>query len=434
MIDIFISNKNGYLIKKDYSLSNDIEDIIIDDGINYQTCLGFGGAVTNSVYYNYSLMDDRNKKEFINKVYSKDGLNYNFIRVSIGSCDFSTHTYDYLEDGFFSLKHDIDSVFKIINEAKLIRDIDVVAAPWSPPAKYKTNGIRQHGGKLKSECYEDYANYLINYLLEMNKINLNVTYLTLQNEAKAIQVWDSCIFEPEDEARLVETIYPKIIKNKLDTKLLIWDHNKDIIVDRVKNTINDFNDKFISGVAYHWYDNYCNNELSKVHELYNDKIILFTEGCIELLLLDKDNPANNIGNFINGLRYAKNYILDSENYSNGFIDWNILLDELGGPNYVGNYCEAPILYNKVSKELIYNPSYYIISHFSRFIEKGDIRIKTIVNKSNIIATSYKKQDKSIVIVLLNEGDNTDIKLKIKDKCISFNIDSNSIATIIYNEK
>ena len=434
MIKILSSYNGNYFValKKKEHISTKI-DVIIDDKVTYQTLLGFGGALTEAAYFNYSCLSEVQKEEFINSVFGKEGLNYNLIRITIGSCDFSCSTYDYLESGEFLLKHDIDTIIPFIKKGKAIKDLMVFASPWSPPAIYKTNGIRQHGGKLKLDCYTNYASYLINYLKSMKDNGVKIDFMSIQNEPKAVQIWDSCIYEGEEEGKLVKVLYPLLLKNDLSTKLFIWDHNKDIIVDRVKETIDEENNDYIYGIAYHWYDNFCNQELSKVHDLYSDKVLLFTEGCVELLLLDQDNPSKNIGSFENGLRYAKNYILDSENFSSGFIDWNLLLDENGGPNYVGNFCEAPIMFNHKEKKLIYNPSYYIISHFSRFLEKGDVRINTKVINTFVIATTYKKVDNTYINILLNQGDKTTITIKFIDEVFSVNLEANSVTTIIYKK-
>lgn len=434
MIKILSSSKENYLVPISKVKTNGENfDIIIDDKKTYQTLLGFGGAFTDASSYIYSMLSEKQKKEFIENIFTEKGLNYNIVRLTIGSCDFSCSTYDYLEEGVFSLKHDLKTIIPFIKKGKSFKDILVFSSPWSPPSIYKTNAKRQYGGKLKEEFYHKYALYLIDYLKSMKENGINVDFMSMQNEPQAVQTWDSCIYSGKEESNLVKCLYPLIKENKLSTKIFIWDHNKDIIVERVKETINAEVDEYIYGIAYHWYDNFCNSELSKIHYMYENKVLLFTEGCVELLLLDKDNPSKNIGNFENGLRYAKNYILDSENFSSGFIDWNLILDEKGGPNYAGNFCEAPIMFNKKEKELIYNPSYYIISHFSKFLSKGDIRIDTKVTNPFIIATSYKKEDNKYICVLLNDGEDTTVNVNFIDECFSVKLSAKSITTIIYEK-
>ncbi len=436
MIKGYYSTEGNYLKELEIKKSNsNVIDIKIDGNMHYQTILGFGGALTDAASFNYELLSEDKKSEFIRKVFTNEGLNYNFIRLSIGSCDFAKETYDYLdEEGNFSLEHDLKSIIPLVKRIKNLTDINVFASPWSPPAKYKTNNCRQHGGKLKDDCYDLYSHYLLTYLKNMKENGINIDYMTLQNEPQAVQIWDSCIYEGPEEARLLEKVYHLIKQEGLDTKILIWDHNKDVIVDRIKETITKENSSYIYGIAYHWYDNYCNQELSKVHQLYKDKVLMFTEGCVELLLMDKDNPEKNIGNFANGLRYAKNYILDLENYSSCFIDWNLLLDEKGGPNYVGNYCEAPIMYNKEEDKLVYNPSYYIISHFSSFISKGDVRVKTIVYDESILATSCKKLDNNTyIIIVFNQENDKNIKIEINDEIFEIFLKEGTVATLIYKQ-
>jgi glucosylceramidase len=318
-------------------------------------------------------------------------------------------------------------IIPYLKQFKELSDLKVFASPWSPPAKFKTNGIRQYGGNLKKECYDNYADYLALYINKMNEAGINIDYMSLQNEPQAVQTWDSCIYSGEEEALLVEKLFKKI--TNFDTKLFIWDHNRDIIYNRVKDTINDQIKNMVYGIAYHWYDSGCSFELSKVKKEFGQYVMFFTEGCVELLNLDRDNPSSHIGNYENGLRYCRNYILDSENYSNAFIDWNMILDSKGGPNYVGNYCESPIMYNEDKDELIYNPSYYMISHLSKFIDKGDVRIDTKVD-GNVIATSYLKQNGDVVSVLLNEGDSKTIAISIDNENYEVFMPSKSVITIV----
>lgn len=433
---LYVTNKKEKFVEKTLTIVNEVPDIVIDEEKEYQTNLGFGGAITEASSYIYSLMNEQNKKEFISSIYSNNGLNYSLGRLHIGSCDFCLSSYDLLdEEGKFSLKHEEKYLFPLLKDIEKEKSLEYLASSWSPLAVQKTNQDKKHGGKLLPTCYEEYASYLVEYIDSMNKLGYKITMMTIQNEPQAVQIWESCIYEPDEEGRLALLIKENLQKKNLnDVKLLIWDHNRDVIVDRVEQTLKNPNvNKITDGIAYHFYDNNCSSNLSTVHNMYEDKILLFTEGCVELLLLDKNNPEKMIGSYENGLRYAKNYLRDSENFSNGFIDWNILLDSKGGPNHVGNYCEAPIMYDIKKEELIYNYSYYMIGHFSRFIEKNSRRIRSLSMNPSIEVTSYKNPDGSIVVVIINQSKDEEINIKIKKNIYKCCLLNNSIATIHVKE-
>lgn len=135
-----------------------------------------------------------------------------------------------------------------------------------------------------------------------------------------------------------------------------------------------------------------------VNEMYPDKNIFFTEGCVEKF------DAAKYQLWANGERYGKSMINDFNNGTVGWTDWNILLDENGGPNHVKNFCFAPVHADLQTGELIYTPSYYFIGHFSKFIKKGAKRISSSASRSGLLTTSFLNPDGKMVTVVMNESD------------------------------
>ena len=410
-------------------------DIKINSSVKYQKHYGFGGAFTDASGIAYASMDEKNRKEFIKACFSLEGLNYNLGRISIGSCDFSDRIYDYCSDSSmkdFSLNEAKKYVLPLIHDALLQNsDIEFMASSWSAPHFFKTNNSKLNGGELKKDCYENYAEYIIKFVDSIRRENVNIKYLTIQNEPMAKQVWESCIFSPIQEARLGIEIKKSIKKHNIkDVDLFIWDHNKDIIKERVKSTLEYQNlYDLTSGIAYHWYDGTDYSNINEIHNLYKEKLIFFTEGCVELLNFKARDYKDNIGNFSNGIRYIEHYVLGANNFTNAFIDWNILLFNNGGVNHVGNYCESPIMYDQINHKLIYNPSYYCIKHFANFVKKDAHRID-VESKSNLLVTSYINQDGSIVVIILNKAVETDVIIQIDNNFYKCYIKNESINTLI----
>lgn len=429
----YISSKGRYFEKLEIKkVNNDDADIVINTKKHYQTHVGFGGAITNAVVEVFSLLNQEQQDEFIQNVYSDRGLNYDLARLTIGSCDFAVEEYDYFDSkGNFSLEYEEKGLFPLLRKIEKIKKLKYMASSWSPPAIWKDTGKKSYGGKLKEDAYLLYAEYLATYVKTVKDLGFDLSMMTIQNEPEAVQIWESCLFTPEEEAKLAILLKQKLKEKGIEEiELFLWDHNRDCIVERIQKTLlNSSITDITSGFAYHWYDPGCHLNLTKLHNFYPDKKIMFTEGCVELLLLDQDNPEKAIGSFKNGLRYATNYLRDSENYSSGFIDWNILLNEKGGPNHVGNFCEAPILFNRDTKQLVYNPSFYTISHFSRFIRLGAVRVESTSKDSLLEVTAYENKDKSFVIVMINNSKKRTITLKIDEKAYETCLLSNSIATI-----
>ncbi len=125
-------------------------------------------------------------------------------------------------------------------------------------------------------------------------------------------------------------------------------------------------------------------------------------------------------------------INDFNNGMVGFTDWNIVLDETGGPNHVGNFCFAPVHADTKTGELIYTNAYYYIGHFSKFIKPGAKRIACSVSRSQFLATAFLNPDGKVVVVVMNQGDKeTPYNLWINGKAAATTALPHSINTWIF---
>lgn len=410
--------------------------ISVDTSSTYQTWLGFGGAITEAAAYNLTKIAPENKKAIIDAYYNRStGLGYTLGRVHINSCDFSLGNYDYVEEkdetlASFSIDHEEKYVLPLLREIESVKGepLQLLASPWSPPAWMKTNEEMNNGGKLKEVFYPLWAQYMVKYIHAMKKKGFSIWAITIQNEPAAQQVWDSCLYSPEEERDFIKNhLGPLLEKEKLDNvKVVIWDHNRDIIVERVQPILSDPDAaKYVWGTGNHWYVSEEFENLSKVHEQFPDKHLLFTEGCIE--------GGVQLGAWHTGERYARNIIGDINNWLEGFIDWNIVLDEQGGPNHVGNYCDAPIIVNTKTDEVHYNSSYYFIGHFSKYIRVGAKKIDVKTTTEKLAATAFVNPDQSVVIVVLNEEEELqNITLSLDGDSVSLEIPSHSITTYVFS--
>lgn len=406
--------------------------LTIDSTKTYQTWMGFGGALTEAATYTLDQVSE-DKKESILKAYydSKEGLGYTMGRLHIASCDFSLEHYDYIDEldetlESFSIEHEEKWVLPTLRRAQDIagQPLTLVASPWSPSAWMKTNGDRNHGGKLKKEYYTLWAKYIARYLKEMQSKGFNIEAITVQNEPAATQVWDSCEYTAEEEKELVKELAHVFKEENLSVNIIIWDHNRDLIFERADTVLKDDEaNKLIWGVGNHWYMSEDFEELSKVHEKYPDKHLIFTEGCIE--------GGVQLGAWHTGERYARNIIGDMNNWLEGFLDWNIVLDEMGGPNHVGNYCDAPIIVDTQTKDVHYNSSYYFIGHLSKFIRPGAKRIESVVDLKDLSVVSFQNEDGNVATVILNETDKAlNLNVTVDNEAVTVHLPKHSITTII----
>lgn len=401
--------------------------------ITYQQIIGFGGAFTGSTCYNLNNISDDIKNKIMDEYFSKNGLNYSLCRLTIGSSDFSTKSYSYsnkkdLSD--FSISEDMKYIIPTIKMAQNRNsNIQFLASPWSPPSFMKDNKNLYSGGKLKNEYKSSWAEYLVKYVKEYANQGIKIDYMTIQNEPNATQPWESCRYSAEEEANfLKQYLFPTFNQNNLETKFLIWDHNKDNIVNRNIDTLVKYGAlNYAAGIAFHWYTGTHFENLKILHDLFPNKLLIHTEGCTGY---SKFNPKDEL---LNGEMYAREIIGDFNSGVNGFIDWNMVLDYKGGPNHKNNFCNSPIMINKNNDNYIKTPSFYYIAQFSKYIKPGATRIAFSRFTEDIEITAFRNPDNSIIVVLLNRNFyNIEYNFCINNQIFHDNLDSNAIVTFIIN--
>lgn len=260
----------------------------------------------------------------------------------------------------------------------------------------KTNASRLGSGMLKEEYYDVWAEYICKYIKQYMADGVDVRALSAQNEPKAVQSWDSCIFSGRQEQVFIQKhLYPALCRNGLEhIMVLIWDHNKERAFERACETIcNEEMEQIVGGIAVHWYSGDHFEALDMIRDRFPNKKIVFSEACVEYSILANQSQLANVHDMIGDMNHGLT----------SFLDWNLLLDEHGGPNHAGNFCDAPMMYNTKTGVLTKNLSYDYIGHFSRYIAPGAVRIGLSRFSQKIEATAVKNPDDSICVILLNSG-------------------------------
>ena len=311
--------------------------------------------------------------------------------------------------------------------------LTMFASPWSPPAFMKDNNDLLHGGKLKPAFYQPWANYFTKFIKTYEKEGIPIWGISVQNEPMATQRWESCVYTAEDERDFLKNyLGPTMKKDGFgDKKIIVWDHNRDLMFQRANVIFDDKEaSKYAWGIGFHWYESWSGgaemyDNVARVHESWPDKNIMFTEGCAESF------KPNAYTTWSLGERYGKSMINDFNNGTVGWTDWNILLDETGGPNHVQNFCFAPVHADSKTGELIYTNAYYYIGHFSKFIRPGAKRVSSVASRSQLLTTSFKNKDGKIVVVVMNQGNaKTMYNLCIGTKAAAVTILPHAIQTLI----
>ncbi len=298
----------------------------------------------------------------------------------------------------------------------------------------KSNHDYLHGGKLKPEYFQTWADYFSKYLKAFAKEGLPIWGITVQNEPMAVQIWESCVFTAEEERDFVKNyLGPTLTKDNWgDVKVMIWDHNRGMMYQRAEVVYDDPQaSKYVWGTGFHWYvgDHYDNVRL--VHDAFPDKHLIYTEAGLGRGSLDN---ALRLNDWDTAERLAKSVIEDLNNWTEGWVLWNLLLDETGGPNHVGGHGLSSIMYDSRKKGLVYLNTYYVFGHFSRFIKPGAKRITAASNDDNLLSTAFLNPDGRVAVVILNTGDKeTNFQLWTDKKAAKAVLPPQSIMTLVFDK-
>jgi len=420
--------------------------VFVDPRKTFQPFIGIGGALTDAAAETFAKLPAARQDELIAAYYSTDrGIGYTLGRTNIHSCDFSSESYTYVTEGdkdltSFSIAHDLRYRIPLIKRAMAASGnrLKLFASPWSPPAYMKDNNDMLHGGHLRPEYARAWARYFAKFIESYRKEGIPLWGITIQNEPMATQRWESCVFQASDERDFLKNdLGPVMAQQGLlgKVKIIVWDHNRDLIIQRALAIFDDSAAaKYAWGIGFHWYEDWSGgqqmyNNVSLVNRLYPDKHILFTEGTPATF------DSTGYGRWSLGEAYGRSMIHDFNSGTEGWTDWNILLDERGGPNHVGNFCFAPIHADTRTGTLIYTNSYYYIGHFSKFIRPGARRILASPSRSMLLTTAFVNDDGTVAVVVMNPAATAgQYNLVVGSSAMEIRSRPHSIQTVVFKAK
>ncbi len=396
---------------------------------------GFGGAFTEAAAYNYQKLPQNKREAFMQAYFGEQGLRYSVGRTHMGSCDFALGNYACISsenDPVFNTQRDETYLLPMLRDAGAAagKPIGLLLSPWSPPAFMKTNGDMNHGGKLRAEYRTLWADCMARHVAFYRAQGCDVRMVSIQNEPAATQVWDSCLYSGAEEGKFAAFLHKALdAADCADVKILAWDHNKDIFVYRAEETLSVAGaEQNVDGFGIHWYTGDHFEAVRAVKQRWPEKNIWFTEGCVEYSRFDGMTPQQKAE------MYAHDILGNLNAGISGSIDWNLLLDSKGGPNHVGNFCEAPVMLSEDGTDFSLMTEYYYIGHFSRYIRPGAVKLASSVANTGVEAAAFENPDGSRVAVLLNTGDAPqDVSLTENGaEGFPFRLNPHTIATVQWN--
>jgi glucosylceramidase len=440
-------------------------ELIINPEVEFQTILGFGGAFTESSAYLLNQMSKGKRTEILQAYFGPEGANYSFTRTHMNSCDFSLGQYSYAPVAgdmvldHFSIDEDRDDIIPMIKDAQRISQngFKILASPWTAPPWMKDNN-HWVGGKLLPKYYDTWALFFSKYADAYKAEGIDIWGFTVENEPHGNDNnWESMHFTPEEMTDFVTNhLGPKLEKHgKGDLVVLGFDQNRDGIREWADVMYRDETSRrYYDGMAIHWYEStfrYFPEELQYAHRAAPDKYLIQTEACVDAEVPHWQDDAwywkkeaTDWGwdsasedkkhlhpKYVPVYRYARDIIGCLNNWVEGWIDWNMVLDTQGGPNWVENWCVAPVIVNPETDEVYYTPLYHTMAHFSKYIRPGAKRIGIDNAPEELMITACKNPDGSIAAIVLNMNESRKtFGLNLHGEKVAFTIDARAIQTII----
>jgi glucosylceramidase len=416
--------------------SEKVDVVFVDPTKTFQSILGIGGALTDAAAETFYKLPAARQREILQAYFDPNqGIGYTLGRTHINSCDFSSDMYTYVADGdkdltTFNIEHDRKYRIPFIQQvlATADKNFTLFASPWSPPAWMKDNNDMLHGGSLKPEFNSAWANYYANFIEAYAKEGIPIWGVTVQNEPLAVQTWESCVYSAQQERDFIKNFLgPTLAKRGLaDKKIIAWDHNRTMMYHRAATILEDpAAAKFVWGIGFHWYVNDAFDNVRLVHESFPNSHLIFTEGCTGPFDLAR------IAEWQWGETYGKAMINDFNNGAEAWTDWNVLLDDSGGPNHVSNFCYAPVIGFPKTGELRYMSSFYYIGHFSKFVRQQAKRIISSSTTDKLLTTAFLNPDGTVVVVIMNDsGLECPLLLSMSEKVASTKSPPHSIMSVV----
>ena len=416
-------------------------------GETFQEVDGFGLAITQASCYNLQTMPAEDRTAFLTEIFSREkGLGSSLIRVCIGGSDFSMDEFTWCDEpGMENFAvHVLDEqwLFPVLDQIfKINPDVKIIGSPWSCPRwmKMSDNGgsyDKWTAGRLNPAHYQEYADYFVRWIKEMEKRGYPIYAVTLQNEPLNKGNSMSLYMTWEEQRDFIkQAVGPAFRTAGIKTKILLFDHNYnyDDIASQRDYPIRILEDaeaaQYVAGSAWHNYRGKVST-LDRMHSAFPDKEIYFTEASIGSWGYSFD------GNLIGDFRDI--FLGTLGRYGKGVTLWNLMLDDQGKPYRPGgcSTCFGAVTLSSTDhKTITRNSHYYNVAHCSKVLQPGAVRLGTKgYESSGLTYQWYRNLDGSQALLLLNEGSSDAMVNFVTDKySISCKVPAKAIQSIRWEE-
>ena len=411
-------------------------DLSISTRDKAQLIDGFGGCFNELGWDALQMLDTAKQAEVLKGIFNPEGLNFTICRMPIGANDYARNYYSLndsagdFEMKYFNIDRDKKNLIPYIKQAMQYNpQLKIWGSPWTPPAWMKLN---KHYASNADPRYNDlsvtnpgiskftmednylkaYANYFVKYVQAYRREGINVYAIHPQNEISASQIFPSCLWNAKELNIFIgEYLGPEFEKQKLDAEIWLGTIN-DPSFEKMDSILgNSTSTKYIKGVGYQWAGQ---KAIGQTHQKYP-----------ELKLMQSETECGDGSNDWAAAQHTwslmKHYF---NNGANSYMYWNLMLEKDGIS--VWGWKQNAMISIDSAGQVVYNPEYYLMKHFSHFIKPGASMLKTKTNS----ALSFINPDGEIVLILENEFKNESVKtIKIDNYQFKVTLKPESFNTI-----
>jgi glucosylceramidase len=468
--EIFETSESGNQLTKmtEFPTQESIVEITILPDEKFQTITGIGGSFTEASASLLNRLSRENRDKILEAYFGETGARYSLTRTHMNSSDFSLGNYSYapvegdVDLEHFSIEEDLDDIIPMIKDAMAISKdgFKIISSPWTAPPWMKDNKDWR-GGKLLPEYYNTWALFFSKYREAYREQGIEIWAFTPENEPLGNDSnWESMHFTPEEMNDFVKNhLGPRLRDDGHDVKILGYDQNRDEELYEWVDVMYDDEEaaQYFDGTAVHWYAStydYFPDALQYAYHKAPGKHLIQSEGCVDAEVprwRDDDwywsKEATDWGwdwapderkhfhpKYVPVFRYARDIIGCFNNWVDGWVDWNMVLDRQGGPNWAKNWCVAPVIVDPIKDEVYFTPLYYTLAHFSRYIRPGAVRIGFNHSDQDLMVTAVQNPDRSFSVVIFNSTEEAKgIKLTLQGKTIDFAISPKALQTVVISK-
>jgi glucosylceramidase len=408
------------------------DHVVVNVRRTFQPILGFGAAFTDAACYKFSQLAPDVRENLFYQLFHPSQMNLNVARICVGSSDYSVRAYSFDEGdpdpelSRFSIEHDRAYILPVLRQARTINpELFLLASPWSPPGWMKDNNSML-GGTIRRRYLEAYSQYIVRFLRAYASEGVHVNALSPQNEVDTDQDgrMPACTWPQEAEVQFVaDHLGPALRKTGLETNIWLIDHNYNLWGRAIAELEDEGVRKFANAIAWHGYLG-TPELIDRVHQAHPTAEMYWTEGGPDYTSPHYSTDWSTWGTtFIGILRH----------WCRCIIAWNYALDEKGRPNIGPFNCGGLVTIDSNSKEIRYSGQYRAMTHFSRSLPRGAVRVDSQGNVSDLHHVAAQLSTGETVVIIANPGAMRTIFLDTGRHHGALDLPADSIVTARWHE-